>query len=775
MNFSGSTQYTRAYHSEPKLVFSLLLRNRLTSVQLDGEILNTLITDDLPLIREWIEDHVTTRGNEAESDIPLFPEIEDAIFTKSLPEFILKRLRRLARTAMNGKLVSSFSPAELFDIPYQRQSELDTMTADSSVNQLLKKWRHINPKAGKDILTKEAMTDLEIKLKDKWLERLLSHFLKVQTSIPKLKKFGSDEDMVLECKSLFGKRRWRTIKKYTINLETILKTDPDFIPWDEEKVRKWLNRLMEDNKVSPNKLSTLWNSIRPLSHVFDFIDPDGISDLKAKMERTMDGLSADTIKQDNRAMVPCLELVRQIEMLSKKHQMITIRYYAACIRFAMATSARGNDLQHTCPSTWRINDSTRELRAWQTKITSINDKRPVPLVSPLHSFTKLDWWTEMDKVIALFATEDRFKDIDFLFPALTKDRSGSIPRPASNAQIMRIIRDELCRAIPQGTVWKVTDKSGQRIDLPAHKAIQLFTFAACRVLIPEWSHLADLPQELRRWLGRWREDSTADRYTRNHRGKIIEIMSLLDGKEDLLNTAGEVPGDISEEHYLSDSGAPSEMVVETDNTWQLVPSTYHALTTESPSKAMRLNMESFTTNEDAEGLGSLEDIVREDEEEETWFRTRALLLKSLKGSAKFPATQLPEHLDGPLSLVKTKIPSGPFRLKKIHLALTTRITVGCGMKATRCDVITENEMIPVQCTQSETNSPLDPRLCARCFKFFYWDMPRDDSLISHTSYDDTPDTLATSDTGSDSMPSGSDNSSNSNDSESEKEALRPPS
>ena len=49
----------------------------------------------------------------------------------------------------------------------------------------------------------------------------------------------------------------------------------------------------------------------------------------------------------------------------------------------------------------------------------------------------------MDKVFALFAKDEKFKDIDFLFPALTKDRTGFFPRPATNAQIMAVVKEAL--------------------------------------------------------------------------------------------------------------------------------------------------------------------------------------------------------------------------------------------------------------------------------------------------------------------------------------------
>jgi len=384
----------------------------------------------------------------------------------------------------------------------------------------------------------------------------------------------------------------------------------------------------------------------------------------------------------------------------------------------------------------------------------------------------------MDETFSLFAKDDKFSDIDFIFPALTKDKSGFIPRPASNSQIIAIIREELCRAVATNVKWETTDKSGNTVNISSHEAIKLFTMASCRVLIPEWANKADVPIELRRWLGRWREDSTADRYTRDHRGKIIEIMALLDGKEHLMITSSEVPEDISDDHFIKPPPAPL-MDGPGDPgfapLWAAAPDSCLSPSIESPAKAARTGAAEQDDGYTLVEMPTTEELLGEDEEDEIWYETRTLLLKSLGGN-RFPSSKLPPHLDGPLSLVKTKSPTGALRIKKVHLALTTRVTVGCGMDATKCDIITEEERIPSQATHALANRRLDPRICARCFKFFFWDTSRDTSLLSDTWDDETTKTDEDQiDTSSDdSMPSVSGDSSNSNDSESEEEALRPP-
>jgi len=789
MDFSGATQYTRAFYSEPQWIKALLWRNRITSVQSDGELLSMLLSQEPNLIEDWIIENHDRQGQQVwdGDDIMEAMLINDSSSNKS--SNTLLRLQKLASLAMNGRLSSTFSPLELHMQMVQRAYELKNLFSDTSVNQLLKKWRHINPYKGKDILTKEAMADLEKGLKDKWLERLLSHFLKQSVEIPKLSKFGKHEDMVRECKALFGKRRWRTIKKYTSELEAILKVSPDFIPWDEPKIRDWLNRIAMDDKTTPSKLTNLWNTIRPLSHIFDFLVPDELKDLKAKMESTMDELTAVKLQQNKRATVPCLDLIKRVERLTCEHPLMTIRYYAACVRFAMATSARGNDLQHTCPSTWFITAVTRELKSWQTKTTTVHEahKRPIPLISPLHSFMDIDWWLVMDTTIEMFSKDEKFKDIDFLFPALTKDKTGFIPRPASNAQIMDTLREELLKMVSDDEMWDITDNEGRKIRISAREAIKLFTMSSCRVLLPEWAHIADLPLELRRWLGRWKdgknsEHMAANVYTREHRGKILQIMDRLKNKEHLLRNVGMVPEEISDNYYLTDY-KPAPLMEPEDwfdqgdasPSWQLVPSLCQSPILESPRKLARCSSkESLHDDDIGEYEESAEELIRQDAEDEEWYATRTRLIQSISGT-KYPASKLPEHLDGPLSLVRTKAPTGIMRVKKFHLSLTTRITVGCGMDATKCDIITGEEPLPAHAAKVSLEMAMDPRVCKRCFKFFYWDSVPDTSLLSpcedaftHVPLDDD----VSSD--SDSMASASDATAQSNDSESENEALRAP-
>ena len=58
------------------------------------------------------------------------------------------------------------------------------------------------------------------------------------------------------------------------------------------------------------------------------------------------------------------------------------------------------------------------------------------------------------------------------------------------------------------------------------------------------------------------------------------------------------------------------------------------------------------------------------------------------------------------------------------------------MNAAKCDVTTVNEVIPLQATQAEAYEDSVPRICARCLKFFYWDLPRDKQQAEPGDWDE---------------------------------------
>ena len=119
-----------------------------------------------------------------------------------------------------------------------------------------------------------------------------------------------------------------------------------------------------------------------------------------------------------------------------------------------------------------------------------------------------------------------------------------------------------------------------------------------------------------------------------------------------MNTYGEAPTDIAHEHYLRGGLTP---IVDKDlsspSEWTFVQENSQS-PRQSPSKMARLDplQDKHEDDDDdisdaAPDLGTVLDYEAEDS---SFYRTRTMLFKSLKGS-KFPTSQLPTHLDGPLS------------------------------------------------------------------------------------------------------------------------------
>ena len=117
------------------------------------------------------------------------------------------------------------------------------------------------------------------------------------------------------------------------------------------------------------------------------------------------------------------------------------------VRFQVGSSARFNDLQHTSPSTMKITSNTIEMMAWQTKTASAFriKKNPVPLIAPKLSLSGVDWWTEWSKTLTLLSSLERFQDMDYLIPTLSKDFQGVIPRPSTSDRGLRWLKETLVR------------------------------------------------------------------------------------------------------------------------------------------------------------------------------------------------------------------------------------------------------------------------------------------------------------------------------------------
>ena len=84
----------------------------------------------------------------------------------------------------------------------------------------------------------------------------------------------------------------------------------------------------------------------------------------------------------------------------------------------------------------------------------------------------------------------------------------------------------------------------------AMMAILGFTLAGMRVFMPEWAFKAEIPRDLRRYIGRWAQEATSDVYTREHRGIVTRIWHKVIPRRELMENLAEVPLDIRDPHYM---------------------------------------------------------------------------------------------------------------------------------------------------------------------------------------------------------------------------------
>ena len=237
------------------------------------------------------------------------------------------------------------------------------------------------------------------------------------------------------------------------------------------------------------------------------------------------------------------------------------------VRFQVGCCARFNDMQHTSPGTLKVTTSTIEMMAWQTKTASAFKikKNPVPLIAPKLSLSGVDWWTDwVETLKTLFALE-RFQDMDYLIPTLSKDFQGVIPRPGSSDRSLRwLIR----HGVPQ-------------------ELVQPLSWHSFRVFIPDCAYQLGIPRTQRQYLGNWQTESTADIYTREKRNVVVDIWGkVLSRLRDInLDPGKEVREDLSHEdwddkHGPSDHGSPVK------------------------SGSFHLVSEDETTEQQSDGLGS---------------------------------------------------------------------------------------------------------------------------------------------------------------------------
>ena len=147
---------------------------------------------------------------------------------------------------------------------------------------------------------------------------------------------------------------------------------------------------------------------------------------------------------------------------------------------------------------WRSHPT--RLRWWPGRLKHLSfpyQKNPVPLIAPKLSLSGVDWWTEWSKTLTLLSSLERFRDMDYLIPTLSKDFQGVIPRPSTSDRGLRWLKEALV--------------------LVDQDLVTPLTWHSFRVFIPDCAYQLGIPRAQRQYLGNWQTESTADIYTREKR------------------------------------------------------------------------------------------------------------------------------------------------------------------------------------------------------------------------------------------------------------------
>lgn len=136
-------------------------------------------------------------------------------------------------------------------------------------------------------------------------------------------------------------------------------------------------------------------------------------------------------------------------------------------------------LQHTSLSTMKVTSNTVEMMAWQTKTASAF--RIKTLIAPKLSLSGVDWWTEWSKTLTLLSSLERFRDMDYLIPTLSKNFQWVIPRPSTSDRDTARSGSGHPRTVPtnlvspglKGNTWETGRRSPRRTFTPGRNGMRV--------------------------------------------------------------------------------------------------------------------------------------------------------------------------------------------------------------------------------------------------------------------------------------------------------------
>ena len=181
------------------------MKRGFTPAQQDGELLRDLCFDpDTHIHTDYWADLLLA----CESILPVPIDRSDY-------QQVMSQLEYLCNTASDGKQSELYSQVELeIAIAYKHECTA-SYTPLPGVEHLLRKWRHWKPCNVRNVQPC-SQRELELGLRQRWLDRLLVHFTPLASQIPNLRILMGDSDPLKEYSHLFGDTRWSTLRLHVL-------------------------------------------------------------------------------------------------------------------------------------------------------------------------------------------------------------------------------------------------------------------------------------------------------------------------------------------------------------------------------------------------------------------------------------------------------------------------------------------------------------------------------------------------------------------------------
>ena len=420
-----------------------------------------------------------------------------------------------------------------------RQRESNNPDRLSVTRKAKANWRHWNPRnTNMDPATKRGVED---SLKTQWANYTIDILLPICKCLPYMHKHRGHNER-LKWRSLLGNTRWSTIKHHALVYVQILR----FLggPWLPHLDTKIADHIVsyKDQRRTAHQLRNFWNTTKFYCRIFGLPQPADQHDVKSMYLSTLDDIIVIQKRNPRKAIMPTTECIEALETTATDTtQPVTTRYAASTFRWALGSSARYDDVQHTAPNTIVATHATLEGKPWQTKSlsrTSTTDHKV--LISTKHSFTGKRWWDIFERVNRQFLVHR--PHMDYTLPQPTSLYTAFLDRPCTYYAALNWLRHILHK---------------RHVDPEIVKRITLHSL---RLWMAEMAYRAKIPRDRRRYIGQWAQEATSDVYTREHRQVCTEIWQEVTDKMHELHHVTqpeEKPTDLDCDYYMENAPTSS--------------------------------------------------------------------------------------------------------------------------------------------------------------------------------------------------------------------------